>query len=131
MTVIDEASPRNGSVVHSHPGPAPDHDATATPSQVGTSRDLQTPARRRRRKKSRAWTRLRSALSPSPPPESESAMAEADAAAKQAEKFFSGWLVVATAISIVANVAHAWLTAPAGIRIGAAIASVVIGNWRY
>jgi hypothetical protein len=52
-------------------------------------------------------------------------MAEADAAAKQAERFFSGWLIVATAISIVANVAHAWLTAPADIRIGGAIASLV------
>jgi len=51
-------------------------------------------------------------------------MAEADAAAKRAERFFVGWLVVATAISIVANVAHAWLTAPADIRLGAAIASL-------
>jgi hypothetical protein len=125
MTLI-EAPTRNGSVVHSQPAPAPDLDATTPTAQMGTIRVHQTPAqRRRRRKKSRAWTRLRSAMSGSHQPESESAMAEADAAAKQAEKFFSGWLVVATAISIVANVAHAWLTAPAGIRIGAAIASFV------
>lgn len=125
MTLI-EAPTRNGSVVHAQPAPAPELDAEAAPARVGASRDHETLApRRRRRKESRAWTRLRSALSTSPAPESESALAEADAAAKQAEKFFSGWLVVATAISIVANVAHAWLTAPDGIRIAAAIASVV------
>lgn len=125
MTLI-EAPTRNGSVVHSQPAPAPDVDAAATSARVGASRDNQTPApRRRRRKESRAWTRLRSAMSGSHKPESESAMVEADAAAKQAERFFSRWLVVATAISIVANVAHAWLTAPADVRIGAAIASLV------
>jgi Protein of unknown function (DUF2637) len=126
MTLIDAAPARNGSVVHSE-APTSSGLDVAPPSPRTLTRGDQPTARprRRRRRESGAWARLRSAMSGSQRLESEAAMAEADAAAKQAEGFFSGWLVVATAISIVANVAHAWLTAPADIRVGAAIASLV------
>lgn len=52
-------------------------------------------------------------------------LTEADLAARRAETFFRGLLAVATGISIVANVAHAWLTAPPGMRVGASLAAFV------
>lgn len=131
MTIIDEAPSRNGSVVHSQPTANSRAVSSSTGSPAETPAALtaeggpSSSGRRRRRAESATWTRLRSAMSGNPRLESDSAMAEADAAAKRAERFFSGWLVVATAISIVANVAHAWLTAPADVRLGAALASLV------
>jgi hypothetical protein len=123
MTVIDEAPARNGSVVDSQRPPLP--AAATTPSAPGAASMPSGPRRGRRRKQGRSSPRLRSATDGSQRLHSDLVMAEADAAAKRAERFFVGWLVVATAISIVANVAHAWLTAPADIRLGAAIASLV------
>lgn len=112
MTVIDETPTRNGSVVHSqHPSghatettPAP--PPTAAPADSTSNRG---PGRRRRRAQ-----RDDTFVDP-----------ETAAAAKSAEHFFRGWLIVATAISIVANVAHAWLKAPDDIRIGAALTALV------
>jgi len=52
----------------------------------------------------------------------------ADGAARKADKaraFLPGLLIVATAISILANVAHAWLKAADGIQIGAALVALV------
>lgn len=123
MTVTDEASPRNGAVVHSQRTANPDAAITAAAPSVethGVSRSENGPGRRRRRA-----PRLGSAMGAGQHLDRDAVMAEADKAAKQAERFFSWWLVVATAISIVANVAHAWLNAPADIRLGAAIASLV------
>jgi len=44
---------------------------------------------------------------------------------KARKHFYRGWLIVATAISILANVAHAWLKAADGIQIGAALVALV------
>jgi Protein of unknown function (DUF2637) len=114
MTVIDEAPTRNGSVVDSQrpasPGAAtiPASPPTATPSDSnGDSGPGQKPRRRRAR------------------PEDTFVDAETAAAARSAEHFFRGWLIVATAISIVANVAHAWWKASDDIRIGAALTALV------
>lgn len=123
MTVTDAAPPRNGAVVHSQPTANPDAAITTAAASAdisGASRSESGPGRRRR-----GAPRLGSAMSAGQHLDRDAVMAEADKAAKQAERFYSRWLVVATAISIVANVAHAWLTAPADIRLGAAIASLV------
>jgi hypothetical protein len=114
MTVIDEASPRNGSVVHSQRAATPGAVITApasSPAPPSPSRAESRPGRRRRGRQKRQ--------------EDHFVDVEAVAAAESAEGFFRGWLIVATAISVVANVAHAWLTAPADIRVGAAVASLV------
>src|SRR4051812_45230857 len=99
MTVIDETPARNGSVVHAQhrsAAPAattPPPPPTATPSD--SDRDSGPNLQRRRQ------TRLDDTV----------VDPETAAAAKSAEHFYRGWLIVATAISILANVAHAWLKA--------------------
>lgn len=46
--------------------------------------------------------------------------------------FFWMWLLFATVVSIGGNVIHAWMTAPAPhLKLLAATAAAVIGNWRY
>ena len=50
---------------------------------------------------------------------------------RSAARFFWAWLIVATAMSVTGNVAHAVLDAPAGTVALAAGAALVIGNWRY
>lgn len=111
MTVIDAAPTRNGSVVHPQRPGGPDAAMTAASSTDAPSDSNvdSGPGRRHRRAR-------REAAFVDP---------ETAAAAKSAEQFFRGWLIVATAISIVANVAHAWLKAPDHIRIGAALIALV------
>ena len=114
MTVMDEAPTRNGSVVHSQRTASPDAAITpaASPTATPSAPSAESrPGRRRRGRQTRQ--------------EDDFVDAEAAAAAKRAEHFFRGWLIVATGISIVANVAHAWLKAPDEIRVLAAIAALV------
>jgi hypothetical protein len=114
MTLMDEAPPRNGSVVHSQRAASPGAVITppaSSPATPSASSAETRPGRRRRGRQKRQ--------------EDAFVDAEAAAAAESAEGFFRGWLIVATAISVVANVAHAWLIAPADIRVGAAVASLV------
>ena len=48
-----------------------------------------------------------------------------DDARRNAVRFFWAWLLLATSVSIGGNFLHAWLTAPPGMRIWAAIAAIV------
>ncbi|TXI63393.1 MAG: DUF2637 domain-containing protein [Mycolicibacterium mageritense] len=126
MTVTDVPA-RNGAELHPHsqpraPRPVPERHVHAQDSSDSSD---ERPAQVRRRRDdgrlARSWrSRRTKALSPNCVD-----AVEAEIAAQRAEHFFRAWLVVATAISVVANVAHAWLTAPAGMRVGAAVAALV------
>jgi hypothetical protein len=48
-----------------------------------------------------------------------------DDARRNAVRFFWAWLLLATGVSIGGNFLHAWLTAPPGMRIWAAVAAIV------
>src|SRR5256885_790667 len=49
----------------------------------------------------------------------------ADGAARGVARFYWGWLVFATTVSVLGNITHALLVAPSGFRLLAAVASVV------
>jgi hypothetical protein len=48
-----------------------------------------------------------------------------DGAARGVARFYWGWLVFATTVSVLGNITHALLVAPSGFRLLAAVASVV------
>ena len=49
----------------------------------------------------------------------------------RATRYFWGWLIVVTSVSIAGNVTHAFLKAPPGARVLAAAAALVTGIQRY
>ncbi|MFV8161370.1 hypothetical protein ACNQVK_04515 [Mycobacterium sp. 134] len=103
-------------------GPEDPHGSlSAEPSPVA---EPSAPAKKKRRVARTRWGNFRSRWDRLQE-RSGFDLTEADQAARRAVAFFRGMLVAATVISIVANVANAWLTAPLGLRVGAAIAALV------
>lgn len=118
MTAVDTAAARNGSPQRTQaPDLGPRADAGTPISLDNTPRhnapafaDHSGPA-----SPARQW-----------PWNTRSGSAQTiDDARRNAVRFFWAWLLLATGVSIGGNFLHAWLTAPPGMRIWAAIAAIV------
>lgn len=108
MAMLDQAAPpRNGSPVrHAEQPVAPARVAVAVPAPAAVAQEAE------------AASAVPAHVEPTP--EVNKAEEAAERAREVAIRFFIGWLVFSTSISIGANTIHAWLTAPPDMKVLAA-----------